>query len=196
MNIAFFDFDGTISKKDSLFLFVRFLVGKKRFYFGILKNLHILLGFKFGILGNSFAKEMLSRYFFAGYAKKDFLKKCEEFLPVLRVTLKDSALQRIRWHQDCGDKVVLVSASFEEYLKPLCDELNIQCIGTILEVCEGKLSGKFVTLNCYGEQKVKRIKENFDLNHYHKIYAYGDSLGDREMLDLALEENRFYRNFK
>lgn len=195
-NIAFFDFDGTISEKDSLFLFVKFLVGKKRFYWGIFTHLHILLGYLMGILKNSYAKERLSRYYFKGYEIQEFLLECEKFLPVLKVILKDSALKRLHWHKEQGDKIVLVSASFREYLIPLCAELDIDCIATVLEVKDEKLSGKFSTPNCYGREKVRRIQEKYNLNDFDKIYAYGDSRGDREMLDLALEECRFYKFFK
>ncbi|PAF43961.1 HAD-IB family hydrolase [Helicobacter sp. 11S02596-1] len=195
-NIAFFDFDGTITNQDSLIAFVKFLVGKKAFYIGILKHWHILVGFKIGIFSNSFAKEALSRYFFAGYPEEAFQKKCAMFLPLLKAMLKDSALKRLCWHKERGDEVVLVSASFESYLKPLCDELGIICIGSVLEVIDGRLTGRFLGANCYGEQKVKRITERFDLRAYEDITAYGDSRGDREMLALALKKNRFYRYFK
>ncbi|PAF43461.1 HAD-IB family hydrolase [Helicobacter sp. 11S03491-1] len=195
-NIAFFDFDGTISKSDSLFLFVKFLVGKKRFYVGILTHIHILLGYLMGILSNHYAKERLSKYFFKGLAQGEFLNISKDFLPILTSIIKNSALKKIQWHQNRGDKVVIVSASFEEYLKPLCEELRVDCIGTTLEVINGKLSGKFATPNCYGKEKLNRILAIYNLSDYEKIYAYGDSRGDEEMLALALEENRFYRYFK
>ncbi|PAF48394.1 hypothetical protein BKH46_00325 [Helicobacter sp. 12S02634-8] len=196
MNIAFFDFDGTMSQKDSLLLFVKFLVGKKRFYQGIGRHFLILLGYMLGIVSNAYAKERLSRYFFAGYTQELFTQKCEEFLPFLEGILKDSALMALRYHQSRGDEVVVVSASFENYLLPLCARLGVGCIGTRLEVLDGLLSGAFEGLNCYGAQKVVRIREKFDLTQYAEIYVYGDSKGDREMLALTREENRFYRNFK
>lgn len=195
-NIAFFDFDGTISQKDSLFLFVKFLVGKKKFYWGILTHLHILLGYLMGILKNSYAKERLSKYYFKGYQIQEFLLECEKFQPVLKIILKDSALKRLQWHKEQGDKIVLVSASFREYLIPLCAELDIDCIATALEVKDKKLSGKFSTPNCYGREKVRRIQEKYSLDDFDRIYAYGDSRGDREMLDLASKECGFYKFFK
>lgn len=194
-NIAFFDFDGTISKQDSLFLFLKFLVGKKRFYMGMLLHIHVLVGYFLHILTNHRAKEKLSVYFFGGYKQEDFLQKSKNFLPVLKTTLKNSALQRLQWHKDRGDAIAIVSASFEAYLKPLCREFHIECIGTTLEVCEGKLSGRFTSPNCYGIQKVKRIQNNYTLSNYEKIYVYGDSAGDKEMLELATIGCKFYQFF-
>ncbi|MEW6528158.1 MAG: haloacid dehalogenase-like hydrolase [Spirochaetota bacterium] len=60
-----------------------------------------------------------------------------------------------------------------------------------LEVKYGLLTGKFFGKNCYGPQKVKRIKEIYNLYDYQKIYAYGDSKGDKEML--AIADERIYR---
>lgn len=195
-NIAFFDFDGTISQKDSLFLFVKFLVGKKKFYWGILTHLHILLGYLLGVINNAYAKERLSGCFFKDYQREEFLLKCESFLPVLKGILKDSAIKRLQWHQNRGDKVVLVSASFEEYLIPWCREFGIECIATRLEIKDDKISGKFSTPNCYGKEKTRRIQEKYRLDDFDKIYAYGDSKGDREMLELASKECGFYKFFE
>jgi phosphatidylglycerophosphatase C len=47
--------------------------------------------------------------------------------------------------------------------------------------------------NCYGEEKVRRIKTSYNLDEFDHIYAYGDSEGDKAMLDLAHE--RYYKHF-
>ncbi|HEU5146872.1 MAG TPA: haloacid dehalogenase-like hydrolase, partial [Chryseosolibacter sp.] len=51
------------------------------------------------------------------------------------------------------------------------------------------LTGKILGRNCYGDEKVCRIKEEFDLPSFERIIAYGDSSGDREMLQLANESH-------
>lgn len=183
--IAFFDFDGTISRGDSLFVFMNFLLGKRAFYLGILKNSHWLCGYLLGWISNARAKEKLVGHFLQGMREDFFLQKCEEFLPFLESIIKTSALKRIQWHRQRGDKIVVVSATFEAYLKPWCQKEGIDCIGTRLEVLDGSLSGKLASKNCYGEAKVQRIEERYSLKNYDEIYAYGDSVGDREMLSLA-----------
>ena len=55
------------------------------------------------------------------------------------------------------------------------------------------VSGEFATPNCYGEQKAVRIRARYDLSNYAEIYAYGDSKGDRAMLELATYA--FYKPF-
>lgn len=138
MNIAFFDFDGTISRGDSLFKFVAFARGRWRLYLGLLSRFWILLLYSAGIISNTRAKQALMRYFFAGMEREAFLDICARFLPQLESMLKPSAIARLEWHKARGDAVVLVSASFEEYLKPLCEKLGIECIATKLAVVRGE----------------------------------------------------------
>jgi phosphoserine phosphatase len=54
----------------------------------------------------------------------------------------------------------------------------------------GKIKGK----NNHGEQKAMNIRELWNLNEYEEIYAYGDSPGDRPMMDLATKS--FYKPFR
>lgn len=191
-NIAFFDFDGTISRGDSFRLFLKFILGKN-FYIKLLQNLHILIFYKMGFITNSKAKESVLASCLKGMKASDFAKYCNDFLPILESICKDSALDKIKWHKDRGDKVVIVSASFEEYLGLLARKLGIEIIATKMEVCDSKLTGRFSTPNCYGVQKAVRIKEQFNLESFGEIYAYGDTKGDREML--ALAHKPFYRIF-
>lgn len=192
-NIAFFDFDGTITTKDSLFVFVKFAVGKWRFYKGLMARWWILLAYVLGLCSNTYAKEALMRYFFAGYGARDFALLCENFQTMLCGIIRIQAMEKIAWHKDRGDTIVVVSATFEEYLKPFCQNLGLECLATRLEVVNGVLSGRFETPNCYGEQKVVRIRAGYDLAQYQEIYAYGDSKGDLAMLGLATQ--RFYKKF-
>ena len=193
MNIAFFDFDGTISRCDSFALFLRHILGRK-FYVKLAQNLHILLLYKMGFIGNSRAKEAVLRSCLCGMREAEFATHCAEFLPILEGICKDSAIAKIVWHKERGDRVVLVSASFEEYLGHLARKLGIEVIATRMEVDRGALTGRFATPNCYGAQKVARIRAQFDLSEFDEIYAYGDTRGDREML--ALAQHAFYRVFK
>jgi phosphoserine phosphatase len=53
------------------------------------------------------------------------------------------------------------------------------------------VTGRFLTRNCSGKEKVRRIEEQYDVKSFGYIYAYGDTPGDKAMLDLANE--RYYR---
>jgi phosphatidylglycerophosphatase C len=81
---------------------------------------------------------------------------------------------------------ILVSASLEIYLLPWAKTIGLdQVIGTRLAVQNGLLTGRIIGQNCYGAEKVKRLQAVLgDLSQYC-IYAYGDSRGDRELLEIA-----------
>lgn len=102
MNIAFFDFDGTITKKDSLFIFLKNLVGRRKLYLGMLQNLHYLLGYVFGFIDNTKAKEKIIMHFLKDMRGEFLSKKCQDMLPYLEEIIRQDALSRIQWHKDMG----------------------------------------------------------------------------------------------
>ena len=195
MTIAFFDFDGTITKGDSFALFLRFILGRK-FYGKLAQNLYLLVLYKLGFISNSGVKERILASCIEGMEVGKFAGFCKDFLPQLKSICKDSALQKIAWHKAQGHKVAIVSASFEEYLGLLAQKLEIDLIATKMEVADSRITGRFATPNCYGAQKVERINARYNLGDFSQIYAYGDTRGDKEMLALASKNFAFYRFFK
>lgn len=192
--LALFDFDGTITAKDSLAEFVKFAAGRFNYYSGLLRLSPILLSYKLKLISNSRAKERLIGHFFYDYPVDDFRRTAEHYsLEHLERIVRPKALERIKWHQRRGHKVVVVSASMECWLKGWCERHGIELIATRLEVKNNKLTGEFSTKNCHGKEKVNRIKSKYKLSEYEVIYAYGDSPGDRDMLKIA--HKRYYRYF-
>ena len=193
--LVLFDFDGTVTRKDSLFDFIIFYRGRIPFYWGMLWLSPAMVLFKLGIIPNWKAKEKVLSYFFAGESVQAFQDKSQAYarqrLPSI---IKESALDKIREFQTEGADIYVVSASAENWLIGWCESLGIQLIATQLEVREAKLTGKIAGSNCYGPEKAVRIQGCIDLSQYDKIYGYGDSRGDREML--ALAHFPHYRYFK
>ena len=100
--------------------------------------------------------------------------------------LKTEVFQQLQAHIKKGDRVVVVSASLDVYLKPWCTSLGIECLCTELEVdWKGDLTGLYVGKDCSGEEKVERIKTLIKLDNYPLIMAHGDTLEDKPMLNLA-----------
>jgi phosphatidylglycerophosphatase C len=193
--IAFFDFDGTITSKDTLAEILKFIKGKYNYYFGILVLSPIIVAYKIHLLSNHRAKELLLTYFLKGFDANKFDALCRDFsekkLPHL---LKRAALYEIRKHLQRKTPVIVISASAENWVLPWCSKYNIECIATKLEVKNGKLTGKIEGRNCSGYEKVKHIQAKYKLAEYEKIYAYGDSKDDLPMLALATEKN--YKPFQ
>lgn len=194
-HIAFFDFDGTITKKDSLFEFIKYCFGIVGLLKGIILLSPVLVLYLVKIIPNYRAKEIFLGYFFKGFSKEEFITKCTGFSErVLPKLIKQEALEKIKWHKEQKHRVVVVSASINFWLEPWCKTNDIELIASELEFINNKFTGKLSTKNCYGIEKENRIKECISLNEYNSIFAYGDTKGDQEMLNLA--NYKHYRLFK
>lgn len=195
MKIAFFDFDGTITTDDSLLKFIRYVVGDTKFIIGLFVLSPILVAYKFKLIPNYKAKQKMLSWFFKGYKEKDFKQVANEYsMNHIDTILRKSAMEKIKWHKEQNHNVVIVSASIECWLKPWCDKNSLELLGTKLEIKNSLITGELLSKNCFGQEKVNRIKQTYNLSEYDNIYVYGDSRGDKEMLELA--DEKYYKHFK
>lgn len=145
------------------------------------------------MVSHQLAKEKLLSYFFKGMSEEDFLQICNGFtsrrLPEL---IRTSAMQKIEQYKKNGVPVVVVTASAEHWVKKWCRSVNVECIASKMEVINDRITGKLKGNNCNYEEKVLRIKSNYTLENFDEIYCYGDSNGDRKMLELAT--HGFYKS--
>lgn len=107
--------------------------------------------------------------------------------------LRPDTLARLRWHQQRGDTTVLVSASLGPYLRPLAGLLGIDAVlCTDVHTVSGSdgeatYGDRLVDGNCRAAEKARRL-DAWRAEHGLSgatLWAYGDSRGDREMLDGA-----------
>ncbi len=133
-----------------------------------------------------------ARAVFAGRSVHDVGRHAAEFSRMVYATwLRPDTLELLRAHQEAGDTVLLVSASFEVYLRPLGGLLGVDDVLAARLVIDddrhftGDLNGP----NCRGPEKLLRLYEWLDEHHADvggrpgvHITAYGDSAGDRELL--------------
>jgi phosphatidylglycerophosphatase C len=193
--IAFFDFDGTITTKDSLMEMIKFQKGRLAFYMGFLLHTPWLIAYKLNLYPNHRAKQKILIYFFAGEPEHIFQEKCDLFAEsLLPGMIRPGALAEIDQLRKHGFEIVVISASAGNWLRKWTNRLSLKLIATRLEVKNGMITGKIEGKNCYGEQKVVCIREQWDLAEYEEIYAYGDSPGDKPMLALATKS--FYQPFR
>ena len=193
--IAFFDFDGTITTKDSLLEVIRYHKGDFLFYAGFILNMPFLVAYKLKLIRNSTAKQIVLRFFFSGTSLSSFQKKCEGFqLEKLPFLIRPKAITEIKKLQELHAEVVVISASAKNWLQHWADGIGVKLICTNLEIKNEKLTGRIDGENCHGEEKVRRIKAAYDLSMYDEIYCYGDTPGDKPMLSLATFS--FYKPFR
>ncbi len=193
--IAAFDFDGTLTWCDTLLPFLRRAVGRTAFWRGLTLLMPILIEFRRGRISNTETKETVISHFLAGMTMPRLREAAHDFaadgIPPL---LRSRALATLAWHQDQGHRIILISASPEIYLRAWAETSGIDAvIGTRLAHADGRLIGRLEGANCYGAEKVRRLREIAGDLTGVRVYAYGDSAGDRELLAAATESR--YRAF-
>lgn len=193
--LVLFDFDGTITTKDTFLEFIRFYHGSSRLYLGFLMHSPLLILMKLKVVPNWRAKEKILEWYFKGETEEEFNRKGLEFCrTVVPGLVRPKAVEEIKKHLSEGAVVSIVSASAENWVKPWCEFYGLNCLATRLEVNNGKITGKIQGVNCYGAEKENRIRACYDLSGYDEIFAYGDTSGDLEML--ALAGNQHYKPFR
>ena len=171
--IAFFDFDGTITTKDTLLEIIRFQKGTLSYYTGFLLHAPWLLAYKLKLIPNDTAKQQILKYFFGGMKEQDFQRACDAFAETrLPHLIRPGALKEIGKLKATGVEMVIVSASAGNWIRKWSDSLSLELVSTTLEIKDAK----------------------WNLNEYAEVYAYGDSGGDKPMLALATKS--FYKPFR
>ena len=180
-----FDFDGTLTTRDTLLEFIRFACGAPRFLLGFLLHAPLLVLMKLRLYDNGKAKQRVFSWFFKGMPIEAFDALCQDFAHTHRHLLRPDVVRVLEQALAEGSEVLIVSASIDNWVQPFFPSVTV--LGTQIEVADGRLTGRFLTPNCYGQEKVRRILAlHPDRSDYH-LTAYGDSRGDREMLAFADE---------
>ena len=189
------DFDGTITTDDSLIKFIRLVVGDFRFIIGLFFLSPVLFLYKIKLIPNYKAKEIMLSCFFKNYKEEEFIAIAKQYsLNHIDKILRPKAIEKLNWHKEENHKIVIVSASLDYWLRPWCEKNGYELIATKLEIINNKVTGKLASKNCFGEEKVKRINDRYKLSDYDYIYGYGDSRGDKEMLEIT--DKFLYKPFR
>lgn len=183
-----FDFDGTLTTRDTLIAIIRYACGTPRFILGFLIHSPLLVLMALRLYPNGRAKERIFSWFFRGMSLAAFDDLCCRFATDSRRLLRPDTVAILRQAEADGAEILIVSASIDNWVRPFFPTVTV--LGTRIEVVDGRLTGRFLTPNCYGQEKVRRILDRHpDRSAYH-LTAYGDSRGDRELLAFADEAHQ------
>ncbi len=194
--IAAFDFDGTLTTRDSLFRFISWRRGRAEVVGDLLRTLPLLALYGARLVGNESHKMALFARAFQDMPADAFERRAGDFArseipPMVRA----EALERVRFHQQRGDRVVIVSASPTDWIAPWAASEGItEVIGNSAEVIDGRVTGRLAGVNCYGPEKVRRLLALNPERDSYTLFAYGDGRGDRELL--AAADHPYYRCFE
>lgn len=180
--IAAFDFDGTLTVRDSFNAFLRWRSGRRRFA----RLIPAALAYA-GHRDRGRIKAAAVRKFLAGVSRSELERDAEAFAaetwPAL---MRPDALARWREHKAAGHLCGVVTASPELTVAPFAARLEADfLLGTPLVFSgRGRAVGMDYVENCRGEEKVRRLRETFG-SDVKLAAAYGDTSGDHEMLAIA-----------
>jgi phosphatidylglycerophosphatase C len=184
--VAAFDFDGTITSRDTIWPFLRAVAGDAAIRRGLPGALPAIAALKLGLADSTTTKERLFAIYLRGRRLDEVRAAAARFareeIPAL---VRPEALARIKWHLARGHSVVVVTASPELYVGAWAAPLGVEVVGSRLQVdAESRLTGRHDGPACDGAEKVLRLRTALGLGDAD-MYAYGDSSGDRELLAMA-----------
>ncbi|UNK48325.1 HAD-IB family hydrolase [Lysobacter sp. S4-A87] len=192
MNLALFDFDGTITTREMFADFMQQAVPARRYSIGRVVLAPLVVGYKLGMVSANRVRSRVVDFGFRGVDLAHVQAEGERFSrEVLPAVLRPMALERIAWHKAQGDKVVVVSGALDLYLSHWCAQHGLELLCSSLESSDGVMTGRYDGEQCAGEEKARRVRERFDLATYPVVYAYGDTHEDLDLLELA--DRRYYR---
>ena len=182
-----FDFDGTLTYKDTMFLYLKFYNASK-FRMQFIKHIPLFTLLKLNLLEAEKVKKSFISSILKGQSKAKIEKKSQEFFDQYYPEIfRENALDFIKNIDYSQTDCYIVSASLDIWVKPFAEKFKMNLISTKAEFKNDIFTGNFVGKNCNGLEKVNRIKEEISDKKYDKTIAFGDTFGDQQMLDWANE---------
>jgi phosphatidylglycerophosphatase C len=190
MILYLFDFDGTITTKDSMIEYIK-VVHNNVFVFLFYNFLFIpfFILYKLKMLKKQFTKEIYLKIHLRSY-REEFLRKKSI---VFSKKIKTNFFSKFKsYNNNAKGEKCIVSASLDLWMNDIANELEFKLICTQSNFKNNKFIG--INKNCFGNEKVRRINENYNLNEFKEIYIFGDSEGDRQMFNLGKKHYKFFNN--
>ena len=186
VTVAAFDVDNTLTVRDCVVPFTRRVAGTTTLLAAVVRR--PLTVAKMVVKRD---RDALKEFFVSVAFSQQSVEKVADISAVFASTvvekwMRPDVAHRLRWHQEQGHVVVLVSASLHPYLEIVGDLLEVDAVlCTRLEAQDGVYTGSLSGPNCRGAEKVARLHawcEMANIPTSSVKNAYGDSSGDHQML--------------
>lgn len=190
-----FDFDGTLTVRDSFTAFLRWRAGPVRYGAGLIKLLPAALAYIVHRDRGRIKAQAVDE-FLKGVPRETLEQDARAFAEICgpKLLRPDALSAWRRWRAE-GARLIIVSASPSVVVGPFAEKLGAdRLIATELAYdAQARVAGAFSTPNCRGPEKIARLRAAFGPEFRLKA-AYGDTSGDREML--AMAEIKGYKVFR
>ena len=183
------DFDGTLTTRDTMLDIIRFRHGTAGLWRALLRLLPWIVMMKLHLYPNGKAKARLLKHCFGDLTADGFRQFAQDYASRHTHLLRPALLRHLQEAQAGGATVIVITASPVEWVRWFVPQFTV--LGTALDFDERGFTGRLASPNCYGQEKVRRLTQHLPGLLAHRdtfrITAYGDSRGDKEMLDFADE---------
>ena len=188
MQLALFDFDGTITNQDMYTKFILYSATPTRLLLGGLFFSPLYLLHKFGLIPGRYLLPLVSYCAFVGRSDKSVALLGQRYAAdIIPKYIRPEVIATLEQLQSDGVEITLVSASLDIYLKPWCQQLGIDLICSEMKLKAGRHTGSYLSGDCSCEAKAEKVKRKYPIHDYQKVYAFGDTHEDLAMLALADE---------
>lgn len=193
--VAIFDFDGTITRKSTTIPFLKFVFGPL-LYIKMAVNLPSLILYYCNRMNLDQLNNLIADSFFKNVTKEYLFRSGVQFSEkIIPLLVRNGVFQRLKWHKEQGHYCILATSAYNIYIDYWAASHDFDnCVSTKIAFNAGnEATGRLDGKSCYGEEKLRRVLEIIGTDS-RIIYCYGDSEGDRAILDKAT--HAYYRHFK
>ena len=191
VDLALFDFDGTLTTRETFPDFLRYAVARPRLLVGGVLLAPVVFGYRRGWVAGNPTRSSIVQVGLRGVDAARLRTQGKAFArDVLPGVARPEAMERLSWHRERGDRVVVVSGGLDVYLAPWCAAQGVELACSMLAERGGRITG-YAGAQCVGEEKVRRVRALCDPQAYGAVHAYGDTHEDLAML--AMAHHRTYR---
>lgn len=190
--IAAFDFDGTLTHRDTVVPFLVAAFGRPAVARAAAEVAPTAADARFGrrrtgAHPRDVTKAALLRRLTAGRPADWFADRGRRFADTLDRRLRPEMMEQALWHRSEGHELVLVSASLATYLGPFAEAHGFDHVIAVelAHDAGGVLTGELDGPNVRGPEKATRFQSWLDGDEPDVLWAYGNSSGDAELLALA-----------
>lgn len=175
--IIVFDFDKTLTKKDTLLGFFLFAANKTfSFYFKAIYYCFLMGLTKLTFIKNEKLKSKGIQLFLSPLSRKKLKFKFENYHKTITY---NSLYSNLDFSEDA--KYFVLSASFQDYIRPIFPKF-VNVMGSTIKYKNNTAQG--LLFNCYKEEKAQLLKT---LNIEEIDILYTDSFSDFELAKMANE---------
>lgn len=193
--IAIFDFDGTLTRRDTLLPWLIQMQSECRLLYHLPYYLYQYACYRLSGDAADRYKERIIGSVVKGWSYDEGVRRSCRFAKQIDKMCRPEAIEALHRHQAAGDQTILLTASTDLAVSHWAHQMGFDLVlATEMELCEGYYTGRFATPNCKGEEKVHRLDQAIPEWRTRKTYGYGNGKSDRAFLSLCTE--RYYGTFE